>query len=60
MGEIERQRYIRVLVENFERERSLLRPRSRWEDNIGMNHRGIGREEVDWIYVDSHRSHWTR
>jgi len=39
----------RVLVEKPEGKRLLGRPRNRWEDNIMMNHQGVGCEGMDWI-----------
>jgi hypothetical protein len=37
------------LVEKPERRRPLGRLRNRWEDNIKINIREIGLEDVDWI-----------
>jgi hypothetical protein len=34
-----------------ERRRLLGRPRHRWECNIKMNLKAIGREDVDWIHL---------
>jgi hypothetical protein len=36
----------------------LVRPRHRWEDNIKMDHREIGMEAVDWIYLAQDRDQW--
>jgi hypothetical protein len=39
----------RVLVGKLRDERSLGRPRSRWEDNIKMRLEEVGCEGMDWI-----------
>jgi hypothetical protein len=36
-------------------QRPLGRPRSRWEDNIKVELKGMGREDVDWIRMDQGR-----
>jgi hypothetical protein len=36
----------------------LVRPGHRWEDNIKMDHREIGMEGVDWIYLAQDRDQW--
>jgi hypothetical protein len=41
-----------------ERKRQFGRSRRRWEDNIGMNVRKIGREGVDWMYLAEDRDQW--
>jgi hypothetical protein len=38
--------------------RPLGRPRSRWEDNIRMDLRGIGWGGMDWIDLDQDRDQW--
>jgi hypothetical protein len=43
------------MIEIPEREGLLGRSRHRWEDNIRMNLRGIGRNIVDWIHLDQDR-----
>jgi len=48
MGEI-RNAY-KILVGKPQNKISLQRPRSRWEDNIKMDYKGIGYEYVDWIW----------
>lgn len=35
--------------------RALVRSRHRWEDNIKMNHREVGWEDVDWINLAANR-----
>jgi ribosome biogenesis protein Nip4 len=40
-----------TLVGKHERKKPLRRPRCRWEDNIRMYLREIGREVVDWIHL---------
>ena len=39
----------RVLVGRSEGRKPLGRPRSRWENNINMVLREVGREGIDWI-----------
>jgi len=34
------------------------RPRRRWENNIRMDLRQIGCEDVDWIHLPQDRDHW--
>ena len=41
----------RIFVGKREGKRPFGRPRLRWEDNIKMNHRDIGWEGVDCIYL---------
>jgi hypothetical protein len=38
--------------------RPLGRPRRRWEDNIKMDLREIGFEDVDWIHWAQDRDRW--
>ena len=45
----------RVLVGKPERKRPLGRPRRRWEDNIKMDLREVGREPRDWIALAEDR-----
>jgi hypothetical protein len=40
-----------TLVEKPEGKRPLGRPRRRWKDNIRMNVREIGWEDVTWIHL---------
>jgi hypothetical protein len=35
-----------------------LRPRRRWEDNIRMDLREIGWEDVEWMYLSRDRDQW--
>jgi hypothetical protein len=41
-----------------ERERPLGRPRRRWEFNIRMDLREIGRNGMDWIDLAQDRDQW--
>jgi hypothetical protein len=49
---------IRILVGKPEGKRPLGRPIRRWEDNIKMNLREIGRDGMDWIDVAQVRDQW--
>jgi len=46
------------LVGKLERKRLLRRPERKWEDNIRMDLRKIGRETVDWIRLSQVRDQW--
>jgi hypothetical protein len=48
----------RILVGRPEGRRPLGRPGSRWEDNIKMDLREIGFEDVDWIHWAQDRDRW--
>jgi hypothetical protein len=48
----------RILVGKPEGRRPLGRPRHRWEDNIRMDIRGIGCNDVNWIDVAQDRDQW--
>jgi hypothetical protein len=56
MGEV-RDAY-NILVERPEGRRPLGRPRRRGEDNIKMDLREIGFEDVDWIHLAQDRDRW--
>jgi hypothetical protein len=56
MGE-ERNAY-RILVGKPEGKRPLGRPRRRWVDNIRMDLREIGWDDVDWIDLAQDRDQW--
>jgi hypothetical protein len=56
MGEI-RNMY-RILVTKPEGKRPLGKPRCRWEDNIRMDLREIGREVADWMHLVQDRDQW--
>jgi hypothetical protein len=56
MGEV-RNAYS-ILVGKSEGRRPLGRPSRRWEDNIGMDLRGIGVGDVDWIHLAQDRDRW--
>jgi hypothetical protein len=45
-------------VEKPEGKRPLGRHRSLWEDNIKIDLRKIGLENVDWIYMAQERDRW--
>jgi hypothetical protein len=44
-----------MLVQNSEGKR---RHRLRWEDNIKMGLKEVGRDDVDWLHVFQVRDHW--
>jgi hypothetical protein len=48
-----------ILVRKPEGKRPLVRPRRRWVDNIKMDLREIGWDEVDWIDMAQDRDQWT-
>jgi hypothetical protein len=48
----------RALVGKPEGRRPLGRPRRRWEDNIKMDLREVGREGADWIDLAQDRDRW--
>jgi hypothetical protein len=48
----------KILVGKPEGKRPLGRPGRRWEDNIRMNFREIGWEDVDCIHLAQVRDHW--
>jgi hypothetical protein len=54
----ERRDVYRVLVGRPEGKRSLVRPRSRWEDNIKMDLREIGIDGENWIHLAKDRVQW--
>jgi hypothetical protein len=45
----------RILVRKPEGKKPYLRPRHRWEDNIRIDLRKIGWEDVDWIHLAQDR-----
>jgi hypothetical protein len=45
-------------VGKFYEERSLGRPRRRWEDNIKMYLNELEYEGVDWIFLTQDRDQW--
>jgi hypothetical protein len=47
-----------ILVGRPEGRRPLGRPRRRWEDNIKMDLRKIGFEDVNWIHWAQDRDRW--
>jgi hypothetical protein len=47
-----------ILVGKLEGRRPLGRPRRRWEDNIRMDLREIGLEDVDWIHLAQDTDRW--
>ena len=48
----------RVLVEKPEENRTLGRPRRRWEDNIKMDLQEVGCGGMDWIELTQDRDRW--
>jgi len=48
----------KILDGKPEKKRTLWRPTSRWEDNIGMDLREIGYKSVDWIHLARVRDQW--
>ena len=48
----------RVLVGKPEEERSLRRPRHRWEDNIKMDLQEVGCGSLEWIELAEDRDRW--
>jgi hypothetical protein len=51
----DKRRTYRVLVRRPEKKRPLGRTRHRWEDNIEMDHQGVGWGGVDWIALAQDR-----
>jgi hypothetical protein len=47
-----------ILIGKPEGRRPLGRPRRRWEDNIKMDLREIGFEDVNWIHLAQDRDRW--
>jgi hypothetical protein len=48
----------RILIGKPEAKRPLGRPRRRWEDNIRMDLKEIGYQNVEWIHLTQDRDHW--
>jgi hypothetical protein len=48
---------LRRILHN-EGKRPLRRPRRRYEDNIGIDLREVGWEDVDWIHLAEDRDKW--
>jgi hypothetical protein len=48
----------RILVGKPEGKRPLGRPRRRWVDNIKIDLREIGCNDMDWIDLDQDRDQW--
>jgi hypothetical protein len=46
------------LVRTSEGKRPFGKPRCRWEDNIRMDLREVGREAVDWMNLAQDRDQW--
>jgi hypothetical protein len=49
---------VQNLVGKSEGHRQLGRPRRGWEDNIKIDFREIGLENVDWIHLTQDRGQW--
>jgi hypothetical protein len=47
-----------ILAVKSEGKRPFGRPRSRWEVNIRIDLREVGREDVDWIHLAQGRDQW--
>jgi hypothetical protein len=47
-----------ILVGKSEGKRRLGKPRHRWEGDINMTLREIGREVMDWIHLAQVRDQW--
>jgi hypothetical protein len=45
-------------VGKIEGKRSLGRPRCRWEENIGMEPREVGKEVVGWFHLAQNKDQW--
>jgi hypothetical protein len=54
----ERRGAYRALVGKPKGRRPLERPRRRWEDNIKIDLREVGWEDVDWIDLAQDRDRW--
>jgi hypothetical protein len=48
----------KIFVEEPEGKRPFGRPRRRWVDNIKMDIKEMGWEDVDWIHVIQDRAQW--
>jgi hypothetical protein len=48
----------RILMGKHEGKRPLGRPRSRWVDNIQMDHKEIGWGGMDWIELAHDKDQW--
>jgi len=56
MGEMKNEN--RILVGKPEGKRPLGGRRCRWEDNIKMDHREVGCDDVDWTHLTQGRDQW--
>jgi hypothetical protein len=54
----EKRNAYRILVGKLEGKRPLRGPRRRWVDNIKMNLREIGWNDMDWIDLIQDRTQW--
>jgi hypothetical protein len=54
----EKRNAYRILVGKLEGKRPLGRPRSRWVNNIKMDLRQIGWDDMDWIDLAQDRDQW--
>ena len=48
----------RVLVGRSERKRPLGTSRQKWEDNIKMDLKEVGYEDMDWVDLAQERDRW--
>jgi hypothetical protein len=55
---VEKRNAYRILVGNPETKRPLLRPRRRWVDNIKVDLRETGWDDMDWIDMAQDRDQW--
>jgi hypothetical protein len=55
MGEINA---YKILVEKHEGKRPCIRLKCRWEDNIRMDFREVGWEDVDWMHLAQDADQW--
>jgi hypothetical protein len=54
----EKRNAYRILMRKPEGKRPLGRPRRRWADNIKIELRETGRDDMDWIDVAQDRNQW--
>jgi predicted membrane protein len=55
---LEKRNAYRILVRKPEEKRQLGTPRRRWVDNIKMDLREMGWDDVDWIDMAQDRDQW--
>jgi hypothetical protein len=57
-GYVGRDLHTEMFVGKLEGKIPLERPRRKWEDNIKIELREVGWEDVDWIHLDPNRDQW--